>query len=191
MRICKPNGGLTPVDIMEMPPAWRNHSPAKLEHVIADGWREYVPSVLPNIKSSTWVDTGTMYVESNVVQYTQEELDALSAEQQAAAVAADLQVNGERYVAENEYILLCDAIAGTPGAHVKLGLGALQTALVGIITTAPARQNAIFQYLMGLQIALQRLGGVHWWDTCVWHDQQAIADAATERHNAIMASVPS
>lgn len=85
MRICKPNGGLAPVNIMDMPPAWRNHSPAKLEHVIADDWREYVPSALPNIKSSTWLDDGKRYYQADVVQYTQEELDA-----QVSAAAAEL-----------------------------------------------------------------------------------------------------
>jgi hypothetical protein len=61
---------------------------------------------------------------------------------------------------------------------------------VGLIAKAPARQNAIFQYLMGLQIGLQRLGGVDWWDACTWHDQAAIANAAGERHSAIMAVLP-
>jgi hypothetical protein len=142
-----------------------------------------------------------------VYEITQEEKDAViaqeaadaqaaaeakaiaDAEAAAAAAIADLQNNGERYVAENEYILLCDYIAGTPGAHVKLGLGDLQTALVGLIATAPARQNALFQYLMGLQIALQRLGGVDWWDTCVWHPQEAVVLAATGRHSDTIAKL--
>jgi hypothetical protein len=188
--ICHANNGAAPTDARPIPGALRNMSNPTLQDMIADGWREYVPSVLPNIKSSEWVDTGAMYVQSNVVQWTQEELDQQALDAAAAAAAQDLLANGERYVAEDEYILLCDAIAGTPGAHVKLGLGDLQTALVGIIATAPARQNAIFQYLMGLQVGLQRLGGVHWWDTCTWHDQPAIVNAASERHGAIMAVLP-
>jgi hypothetical protein len=154
---------------------------------IADGWR-YEKSAAhgERYKSSTWVDDGESYVET-ATDYTEQEW----ADKQAAeAAAADLLANGERYVAEDEYILLCDMLGQCPGAHVKLGLGALQTLMVGMLSTAPARENALFQYLMGLQVALQRLGGVGWWDSCAWHDQAAIVNAAQERHNAIVAVLP-
>jgi hypothetical protein len=190
MKICHANGSNAPTDVQEMPGSLRNISNATIADFVNDGWREYVKSVLPNIKSSTWADNGTQYYETDVVQYTEKELADIEAQRQAEAAAADLQANGERYVAENEYILLCDAIAGTPGAHARLGLGDLQAALVGLITVAPARQNAIFQYLMGLQIGLQRLGGVNWWDACTWHNQPAVVAAAGDRHSAVMAVLP-
>jgi hypothetical protein len=123
-------------------------------------------------------------------QEAEEAAEAAATAAEAAAATADLEVNGERYVAENEYILLCDMLGQCPGAHVKLGLGALQTLLVDMLATAPARESALFQYLMGLQIALQRLGGLGWWDNCTWHNQEALANAAQERHNAIVAVLP-
>lgn len=156
----------------------------------ADGWaRRYA--------TPAWRDNGdgtasAQYVDASPEQQAAEAQAAADAAAQAEieAAAADLLANGERYVAENEYILLCDMLGQCPGAHVKLGLGALQTLMVSMISAAPARENALFQYLMGLQIALQRLGGVGWWDTCTWHDQAAIVNAAQERHNAIVAVLP-
>jgi hypothetical protein len=194
MQICKPHDGQSPTikrDINEPGVIPRKSNPTMAE-AIAEGWREYVPlaSTPANTRTVAWVDDGARYTETVTEVWTAEELAAQETQRQAEAAAADLLANGERYVAENEYILLCDAIAGTPGAHTRLGLGDLQTALVGLIAVAPARQNAIFQYLMGLQIGLQRLGGVNWWDSCAWHDQAAIATAAGERHSAIMAVLP-
>jgi hypothetical protein len=194
MQICKPNDGKAPEikrDINEPGLIPRKSNPT-LAEAIAEGWREYVPlaSFPANARAVTWVDGGGRYTETVTEIWTDGELAAQETQRQAEAAADDLLANGERYVAEDEYILLCDAIAGTPGAHVRLGLGDLQTALVGLIAKAPARQNAIFQYLMGLQIGLQRLGGVNWWDSCTWHDQAAIVNAAGERHSAIMAVLP-
>jgi hypothetical protein len=194
MQICKPNDGQAPTinrDINEPGLIPRKSNPT-LSEAIAEGWREYVPlaSIPANARTVAWVDDGARYTETVTEVWTEAELTAQETQRHAEAAAADLLANGERYVAENEYILLCDAIAGTPGAHTRLGLGDLQTALVGLIAKAPARQNAIFQYLMGLQVALQRLGGVGWWDACTWHDQPAIANAAGERHSAIMAVLP-
>lgn len=88
IEICHANNGQAPTDKQPIPGALRNMSNPTLADMIADGWREYVPSALPNIKSSTWVDTGNMYVQSNVVQYTQEELDAQEAARKAAEEAA-------------------------------------------------------------------------------------------------------
>lgn len=188
--ICHANGTQAPTDVSPVPGALRNIANPTLQDMIADGWREYVPSVLPNIKSSEWVDTGAMYVQSEVVQWTQEELDAQAVQAATDAAMADLQANGERWVAENEYILLCDMLANTSGAHVKLGLGDIQTLMVAMMSVAPQREAALFQYLMGLQVALQRFAGVGWWDTCAWHDQPVIVNAAGERHNAIVAVIP-
>jgi hypothetical protein len=191
MQICHANGTAAPTDVQEMPGSLRNISNAKIEDFIADGWLIYEPSDTPSnlIASSAWAVVGNRY-EQTVVPYTAEELAEQEAQRQAEAAAADLLANGERYVAEDEYILLCDMLGQCPGAHVKLGLGALQTLMVGMLSTAPARENALFQYLMGLQVALQRLGGVNWWDSCAWHNQAAIVNAAQERHNAIVGVLP-
>jgi hypothetical protein len=177
----------------EMPCAiWGNRSLNEVldAQALADGWR-YVKAAQhgERYKVSTWADDGVNYTESTTAYTDQEWAEKLAAEA-AAAAAADIAANGERYVAENEYILLCDLLGQCPGAHVKLGMGALQTLMVSLISTAPARENALFQYLMGLQIALQRFGGVGWWDACAWHDQPAIVNAAGERHNAIVGVLP-
>jgi hypothetical protein len=188
--ICHANNGQAPTGVQPIPGALRNIANPTLQYMIADGWREYVPSDLPNIKSSTWVDNGTKCVQSLVVQWTQEELDAQAVQATTDAATADLQANGERWVAENEYILLCDMLANTEGAHIKLGLGAIQTLMVAMMSVAPQREAALFQYLMGLQVALQRFAGVGWWDTCAWHDNPVVVNAAGERHNAIVAVMP-
>lgn len=88
--ICHANNGQAPTDVQPIPSALRNMSNPTLQDMIADGWREYVPSVLPNIKSSTWVDTGAQYVQSNVVQYTEKELSDIEAARKAAEEAARL-----------------------------------------------------------------------------------------------------
>jgi hypothetical protein len=164
---------------------------------IKDGWR-YLKAAPrgEKYKASKWADDGVNYTESTS-DYTEKELSDMQAaaaaaakDAAAAAAAADIAANGERYVAENEYILLCDLLGQCPGKHVKLGMGALQTLMISMVSTAPARENAMFQYLMGLQIALQRFGGVGWWDTCEWHDQPDIVNAAGERHNAIVKVLP-
>jgi hypothetical protein len=171
---------------------WGNRSlnEALDAQAFADGWRyEKAAAHGERYKSSTWADDGENYTESTTDHSEQEWADMQAAEA-ASAAAADLAENGERYVAENEYILLCDLLGQCPGAHVKLGMGALQTLMISMVSTAPARENALFQYLMGLQIALQRMGGVGWWDMCTWHDQPAIVNAAGERHNAIVGVLP-
>ncbi len=88
--ICHANNGAAPTDVQPIPAALRNMSNPTLSDMIADGWREYVPSVLPNIKSSTWIDDGLRYYQADVVQYTQEELDAIEAARKAAEEAARL-----------------------------------------------------------------------------------------------------
>jgi hypothetical protein len=171
---------------------WGNRSLNEVldEQALDDGWRyEKAAPHGERCKASMWCDDGISYTETTT-DYTEQEWADKQAAEAAAAAAADLAANGERYVAENEYILLCDLLGQCPGAHVKLGMGALQTLMVSLISTAPARENALFQYLMGLQIALQRFGGVGWWDACAWHDQPEIVNAAGERHNAIIKVMP-
>jgi hypothetical protein len=197
MQYCRSNIGQAPTIITSTPTAAHNISNPSHADFIAAGWLVYAPSPLPYIKESRWVENDGHYSQVDIVQFSEQEKadiataeDVKAAERQAAAAAADLAANGERYVAENEYILLCDLLGQCPGAHVKLGMGALQTLMVSLISTVPARENALFQYLMGLQIALQRLGGVGWWDACAWHDQPVIVNAAEERHNAIVGVLP-
>jgi hypothetical protein len=171
---------------------WGNRSLNEVldEQAIKDGWRyEKAAPHGEQYKASTWADDGVNYTETTT-DFSKQEWEAKLSDDAAAAAESDIAANGERYVAENEYILLCDLLGQCPGAHVKLGMGALQTLMVSLISTAPARENALFQYLMGLQIALQRMGGVGWWDMCEWHDQPAIVNAAGERHNAIVGVLP-
>jgi hypothetical protein len=171
---------------------WGNRSLNEVldAQALDDGWRyEKAAAHGERYKASTWADDGVNYTESTTDHSEQDWADMQAADA-ADAAAADLAANGERYVAENEYILLCDLLGQCPGKHVKLGMGALQTLMVSLISTVPARENALFQYLMGLQIALQRLGGVGWWDMCTWHDQPVIVNAAEERHNAIVGVLP-
>jgi hypothetical protein len=171
---------------------WGNRSLNEVldAQAIKDGWR-YLKAAQrgEQYKASTWSDDGVNYTETTT-DFSKQEWEAKLSDDAAAAVAADIAVNGERYVAENEYILLCDLLGQCPGKHVKLGMGALQTLMISMVSTAPARENALFQYLMGLQIALQRFGGVGWWDACAWHDHPAIVNAAGERHNAIVGVLP-
>jgi hypothetical protein len=171
---------------------WGNRSLNEVldAQALADGWRYEKAAVHgARYKASTWADDGVNYTETTT-DFSKQEWEAKLSDDAAAAAESDIAANGERYVAENEYILLCDLLGQCPGAHVKLGMGALQTLMVSLISTAPARENALFQYLMGLQIALQRMGGVGWWDMCTWHDQPAIVNAAGERHNAIVGVLP-
>ena len=94
----------------------------------------------------------------------------------------------ERYVLDDQYLLLCDYLSGT-NTHERLGMDDLQNAVVSLLppasafatTNTPAviaqayeqtsKESILFQYLMALQVAEQRVGGVGWWETCTWHSE--------------------
>lgn len=89
IEICHANNGQAPTDVQPIPGALRNKANPTLSDMISDGWLEYVPSALPNIKSSTWIDDGQRYYQADVVQWTAEELAAQEAARKAAEEAAE------------------------------------------------------------------------------------------------------
>jgi len=89
MKICRPNNGSPPKaeDVVEMPSALGNISPAKLDDWVAAGWREYAPSATENIRSSLWVDDGTQYREVVTEAWSAQDLAQKESDRQAAYAA--------------------------------------------------------------------------------------------------------
>ena len=90
----------------------------------------------------------------------------------------------ELFVLSNQYILLCDYISNTNTQEV-LDIATLTQHLIDISITDPNKEVVLFQYLSALQIGLQRAGGLLWWDTCKWHDEDWAVYYATQNHNAL------
>jgi hypothetical protein len=130
-------------------------------------------AILSMVSLSTMCIAGGIPVQ-NVVNGS----DNLAAHQKAVADKP------ERFVLENQYILLCDYLSGGTN-HAVLGMANLQQYLIDISTTEPQKEIVLFQYLVALQVELQRVGGMLWWDSCKWHDEPWAVQAATENFGAL------
>lgn len=95
--------------------------------------------------------------------------DRANAEITAEQYAADLAANGTRYALQNQYLALCDQLAGGTN-HVKLGFADLEAIVKGLMATDPNTAVALSLQLLTLNAALVREGGVQWWDNCEWKE---------------------
>jgi hypothetical protein len=86
-----------PADIQPMPSAMGRWSNPRLDDILAYGWREYVPSTTPNIRTSHWENDGRAVRQVVDSVWTEEELEQQAAirqadEDAAAAAPADIQL---------------------------------------------------------------------------------------------------
>lgn len=156
-----------------------------LEQAMPYGWRIAVepPAPAPGYERLTpidWVQDPAEPTQA-VAQYT----DTLIADRLAAEYAATIP----RRVLQNQYMLLCRDVSAT-NTPVRLGMDALQQKLLTIAITNFPREVMLSQYLLALQIGLQREAGVLWWDVCEWTEEAVVKNTAEARHAATMGAMP-
>ena len=147
------------------------------ETLLAHGWRytTELPPVAEGYERGpiTWVEgDGT----NAMAQYT----DTLIADRLAAEAAADLAANGSRYVLENQYILLCDALRqalGLSPAQAKLGFEELPGMMMMLRAGSKDAYEKLRDAMDMVNAALIRYD-VRWWDSAVWHPQPELQAAS-------------
>ena len=106
--------------------------------------------------------------------------DLLKTEIAAKTYAADLANNGARYVLENQYIILCDALRqalGQSAMHEKLGFEELPTMMMMLKAGNVAAYESLRDAMDMVNAALIR-HDVRWWDDAVYHTQPELQDAS-------------
>jgi hypothetical protein len=106
MQICKLTDG-KPSDIRDIPGAWGNISNPTLADLTGDGWREYVPAPVLNIKVSHWQDDGRAIHEIVDAIWTADEIIAERTAQDAAqqsSAAAATQAQEQAYLLAVEQV---------------------------------------------------------------------------------------
>ena len=169
------------------------------EMLLANGWRDYDPSSVPPIPDgyerlvSVWIKDPTEVdpitsvddYKSAVFTYT----DTLKQDRLDAEKAADLEANHDRYVLEDQYVLLCNYLTNSSDNTV-LGMDVLQSYLMAMAGTNFPREVLLSQYVVALQVGLQRLGGIMWWDSCRYHGEDVILTEAQQKHDYIISHLP-
>ena len=108
-------------------------------------------------------------------------------EQIAEQAQADLAANGERYVLENQYILLCDALRGILGQtpdKTAISEAAFPVMLLGLKKASEPTYNTIrdaFALVTGKLVTYN----LKWMESVCWHPDPELAEAS----NAIMGLV--
>jgi hypothetical protein len=159
--------------------------PPTIEQLRAAGWRDVPPQ--PPLEAGFSRVSATFGEGLDGVTGAWTVVDRATVEIDAEQAAVDLAVNGERYVLENQYILLCDVLRQALGQapnQQKLGFDALP---VMMLTLKAANKDAYEKFRDAMDMlnsALIRYD-VRWWDGAVWHAQPELAEAT----NAIMGMV--
>lgn len=108
----------------------------------------------------------------------------------ASIAAGKAQLQGNRYVLDNQYLLLCDYLAGT-NTHAFMGSDSLTQIMVTMFEVDPNKETVLFQYMTGpLLTALVQEGGPNWFKTCVWHPEPWAVEQAQANHNALFGKIP-
>lgn len=98
--------------------------------------------------------------------------------------ALDLEMNGSRYVLENQYLVLCDVLRqalGLDPTKEKLGFEELPIMMMQLKVDSESNYNKLRDAMQMLNMALIRYD-VRWWDNCVWHAQPELTNSV----NSIM-----
>jgi len=150
----------------------------------AEGWREK-PEQPPLEDGYTRVSA--TFGEGDGVTGAWTVVDRATSEIDAEQATADLAANGERYVLENQYILLCDVLRQALGQdpnQQKLGFDVLPVMMLTLKAVNKDAYEKFRDAMDMLNSALIRYD-VRWWDGAVWHAQPEL----TEATQAIMGMV--
>ena len=91
------------------------------------------------------------------------------------------QTKPNRFVMENQYILLCDYLSKT-NTHVSLDTSQLTQIFIDLSVTDKNLSDQLYKYLQALNNDLQLINP-KWWFTSKWHTEQWAVDIATDNHN--------
>jgi hypothetical protein len=99
---------------------------------------------------------------------------------QAEQYAADLTANAPRYVLENQYMILCDALRqalGQAPTQAKLGFEELPVMMMTLKAGSKDAYEKLRDAMDMVNAALIRYD-VRWWDNAVWHPQPELQGAS-------------
>lgn len=96
-------------------------------------------------------------------------LDTLISDRLERERLADIEKNRERWMMENQFIVLCNNITNTE-EYKKLGFVELEAAISLIMQSNPDTAVGLSLRLLMIDAALKRFD-LLWWDTCVWHPE--------------------
>lgn len=151
-----------------------------VDTLIANGFRwcddATIPALAEGYERSAvrWDDSGDGVNGVAVYQ------DRLTAEIQAENYVMDLTLNGPRYVLENQYIILCDALRQSLGqqpAQTKLGFEELPAMMMALKAANVAAYETLRDAMDMVNAALIRYD-VRWWDGAVYHTQPELQAAS-------------
>ena len=91
------------------------------------------------------------------------------------------QTKPNRFVMENQYILLCDYLSKT-NTHISLDTSELTQIFIDLSITNKDLSDQLYKYLQALNNDLQLINP-KWWYTSKWHTEQWAVDIATDNHN--------
>lgn len=100
----------------------------------------------------------------------------------AIAEAENLAVNTPRYVLENQYIVLCDALRtalGQTATQTKLGFEELPGMMLTLKAGSKDSYEKFRDAMDMVNSALVRYD-VRWWDTARWHSEPLLVNAAQQ-----------
>lgn len=147
------------------------------EQRLAAGYR-YAP-VLPTLAEGM-VRVSAVLVEGDGVTGAWQVVDKAQAEIDAEAYASDFAANGARYVLENQYIILCDALRqalSQQATQQKLGFEELPTMMMMLKAGNVAAYDSLRDALDMVNAALIRYD-VRWWDGATYHSQPELQAAS-------------
>jgi hypothetical protein len=147
------------------------------EQAQAAGWRD-VPEQPPLEAGYTRVSSA--FGEGDGVTGAWTVVDRLQQEIDAEQAAADLATNAPRYVLENQYIILCDALRqalGQTAIRAKLGFEELPPMMMMLKAGNKDAYESLRDALDMVNAALLRYD-VRWWDNAVYHPQPELQAAS-------------
>ena len=142
--------------------------------LVRDGLRWKIPADVDRatVKASEWTDTGTEWRETVTEFYTQAELDQQAADAEAAWAAEVKAQNFLRWVLDDVFLLVCELYFGD---RTKRSTGELIGKLPAL---APADALRAMAIMVGINTEQTRVAGAGWWDSCEWHDDVDVVEAA-------------
>jgi hypothetical protein len=95
-------------------------------------------------------------------------LDTLISDRLERERLANLEANRDRWLLENNFLLLCDSLTNTT-EHAKLGFPEIEVIITGLMETNQTVAVQLSLKLLMLDSALKRYD-LLWWDSCEWHN---------------------
>lgn len=151
------------------------------EEAIPDGYRveSYRYEDIDGTNARKVIVSKTNIVEENAqIEAEKARLEAERIAQEQAAYIADLQINAQRYIYENAFLLICDMLSGQT-EHEKLPMETLSLILLGLRSQDKDKYEIIRDALSMINASLTRCD-VKWWDVVKYRDIPEFVQGAQE-----------